>query len=252
MRLFGFKLLLISALLYIIIPSCINKSGNQERAGKGEMVNDTTEIIKIPFSNNSTKIEYEVTVLKGSKTGHGLWRRFYPHGSVYSDAMYVNGKKHGVKFTYYQEYKGEKPKVWKEQPYKNGKLDGICRRYHRNGRLQAEYEYKNGLPAVGLKEWSESGKEVKYPDLIVSKKEVYHQIHINVQMSDKSKKVVYYSGNLIDGKYVPGNLVPLLTKNSVGEITVPHASDLRSMTVIAVLNTRYKNKNYISKTIQLK
>lgn len=251
MKTFGLKFLFSTFFLLLILPSCFNKPAKQEVANAENIVNDTTEILKVPFSNNPSKIEYEISVLKGTKTMHGIRKRFYPHGSVYSEGRYVNGKKNGITYTYYQEYGGAKPKIWKEQPYVDGKMEGICRRFHKNEKLQAEYEYKGGLPAIGFKEWNESGKEVTLPKLNLTKEVVNHQTYISARMSNNTKNVKYYSGNLVEGKFVPKNLIPLFTKDGKGELTIPHTSNQKSVTIIAELSTRYWNKYNISKTIRL-
>ncbi len=238
-------------LVAVFFNSCFLINSKQEVAETDVNANDSLEVVNVPFKHNPKKIEYEIQVLKGTKVIHGVKKRFYEHGSMYSQIPYKKGKKHGTAYTYYQEYKGGKPNIWKEQPYTEGKLDGVCHRYHRNGKMQSEYEYKKGLPEIGLKEWKESGEEVKLPKLIVTKEIVNHQIHIKARMSNKAKNVKYYSGKLVEGKYVPKNQVPLLTKNGIGELTVPHTSTQKSVTVTAILNTRYRNTYYTAKTIYL-
>lgn len=86
----------------------------------------------------------------GSGIKHGIQKRFYRNGSLYSTIPYRQGKRADTAFTYNLAADGGKSNVWKEQLYKNNHLDGICKRYHADGMLLAEYEYKNGLQRVGL------------------------------------------------------------------------------------------------------
>lgn len=237
---------------FLFTTSCFNKSAKQEATGKDEVnANDSTEILRAVFKTNKKKIEYEVSVRKGTKIKHGIQKRFYPHGSLYSKINYKDGKKSGMAYTYYQEYSGAEPKVWKAQPYTDSKLNGICKRYHKNGKIQAEYEYYKGYPAIGLKEWKESGDPVKLPRLKISKEVINHQTYLSVKMSNNAKSVKYYEGNLLDGKYVTKNIIPLSTKNGVGEFTIPHTSTKKSVTIIALISTRYRNKYYVAETVKL-
>ena len=243
----------LSIFTLIVTSSCFNQSEKKNSASKNEVsVNDTTEILKAPFKNNRNKVEYEVSVKKGTKIKHGIQTRFYDHGSVYSKINYKNGKKNGMAYTYYPEYKDAEPKVWKEQPYIEGKLSGICKRYHKNGKLQAEYEYYEGFPAIGLKEWKETGDPINLPTLKVNKEVINHQTYLSASMSNNAKNVKYYEGTLLNGKYVTKNIIPLLTKDGVGELTIPHTSNKKNVTIIAMLSTRYRNTYYVAQTVNLK
>jgi hypothetical protein len=227
-----------------------NQTKNSENEGGAE--NDSIQIIKTPFKKNPKQIEYEIPVLKGTKLRHGVQKRYYSHGSLYSKTPYIRNKKNGISYTYYQAYNGKKPIVWKEQSYVDNKLDGLCKRYHKDGKLQAEYYYKQGYPMVGLKEYGNTGKEITQPKLIVTKSREGGFIQIKARMSDNKKRVKFYTGNLIEGKYFSNNLKEVQVKNGVGEILEPASSGKKSITVVAVISTSYYNKYITSKTISLK
>ena len=131
MKSISFKLFIAIVGLSIAMVSCFNQTERKEPTGQESSLNDTTEVVQVPFKNSPSKIEYEVSVKKGTKVMHGIRKRFYPHGSVYSEINYKNGKRNGLAYTYYQAYGGDKPQVWKEQLYVNGQLDGTCRRFHK-------------------------------------------------------------------------------------------------------------------------
>ena len=42
--------------------------------------------------------------------------------------------------------------LWRETPYKNGKVDGIVKEYFENGKLEREAPYKNGK-IEGIEKW---------------------------------------------------------------------------------------------------
>lgn len=243
------KSILIPLMLVVLISSCINPSTKNTQK-QDNLENDSIVIVKTPFKNEPKKIEYEIPVLKGTELRHGVQKRFYSNGiSLYSEIPFTRNVRNGIAYTYYQTYGEGKPPVWKEQIYINGKLDGICKRYYEDGKLQAEYEYKSGLPAIGLKEYSKSGKEIQQPVLILSQKKVDGYIHITASMSNKTKNVKMYEGVLVDGKYVSNNITEINVKNGVGEILIPDYSNKKSITVIASLTTRYYNTYYTSKTL---
>ena len=234
-----------SIILTIILFIGCNTSVNRQDISSNE--NDSISIIIKPYENSRNVTEYEIPVLKGTKIRQGVQKRYYLHGSLYSEIPYVQAKREGLAKTYYPAALDNTPTIWKEQSYKNNELNGICHRYHRDGKLQAEYEYKDGFPAVGLKEYSTSGKPIKLPALILSKSNTGVYYYVTAQMSDNKKSADYFIGDLIEGKYLPENLKGLQVKNGVGEILLP--LDTKKVTITAVMFTEYKNKYLVSKTI---
>ncbi len=211
--------------------------------------NDSIDVVLKPYENTKDLVEYEIPILKGTSIKHGIQKRFYRSGSLYSAIPYTNGKRQGTAYTYYLAAEGVKPAVWKEQNYTNNVLNGICKRYHENGTLQAEYDYKNGNPGTGLKEFSQSGKPVKQPALIVSANRTASGYYVSARLSNSHKNVDYFIGNLVEGKYLPKGLKGLQVKNGLGEVMV--GTSEKSVTITAVFTTRYRNKCLLSKTIKL-
>lgn len=232
----------------LFLTSCFSEKKKQ--VAKSTNNNDSTLIVKKPFKNDPKKIEYEISVLKGTNKRHGFQKRYYPHGSIYSKIFYLNNKREGIAKTYYQAFKSAKPQVWKVQPYKNGKLNGTCRRYHKNGKLQAEYDYKLGLASVGLKEYTNKGVELKQPKLQLSKREKNGFIEITAKMSNKTRRVKYYTGMLVEGKYLSKNMNEIEVKNGIGKLQIPVNAHKRSERITAVLSTRYYNKLIVSSVIK--
>lgn len=239
--------LVIIFLVFVTFFSC-NSTPNNGSAEKEKSTNDSTQVVT-KYYKHSDIIEYKIPVLKGTGIKHGSQERLYRNGSLYSSIPYTNGKKEGTAFTYYQAAEGAKPKVWKEQLYKSNMLNGMCKRYHKDGTLQAEYEYKNGLQSVGLKEYYKSGKLIKQPTLIISKQQGSNGYSVTAKLSDKTAKVNYFIGALEEGKYLPKGLKPLPVKNGISQSRV--SSNKNSVTITAVYSTRYNNKGIVSKTIRL-
>ena len=232
---------------FILCISCANPGKQQNSINNLESEKDSIIIVTKPYKNTDNVTEYEIPVIRGTGIKHGIQKRYYLYGSLYSEIPYVRGKREGMAKTYYPAAKSESPAIWKEQPYKNNALNGICRRYHRNGKLQAEYEYKDGLPAIGLKEYTTSGKPVKLPVLTLSKSNtgVYH--YVTARLSDNEKDVDYFVGDLVEGKYFPKRLKGLQVKNGIGEIVLP--LDTKKVTITAVMYTEYQNCYITSRTI---
>lgn len=231
-----------------LIHSC---SGGQKKAPSGQKhgVQDSIVVIKKAYENNPGATEYEIPVFRGTNMRHGIQKRYYVHGSVYSEIPYTYGKKNGNAYTYYQAALGAKPVIWKEQPYVNDTLHGTCRRFHRDGRLQAEYEYNKGLPGTGLREFNESGNPVALPKLILNKSKTGEYYFITARLDKKMKEVNYYLGPLVEGKYFPSGLKGLQVKGETGEILVPVTAG--KVTVTAVFFTKYGNQAIISSSIVL-
>lgn len=236
-------------LIVIIGISSCNTNQKQVNVDEEKAENDSIQIVLKPYENTKDLVEYEIPILKGTSIKHGIQKRYYRSGSLYSEIPYKNGKRVGTAYTYYLAAEGVKPVVWKEQNYTNNVLNGICKRYHENGTLQAEYEYKNGNPGTGLKEFSQSGKPINQPTLIVSANRTASGYYISARLSNDLKNVDYFIGNLIEGKYLPNGLKGLQVKNGLGEIMLD--SSEKSVTITAVFATRYRNKCLLSKTIKL-
>ncbi|QIA08573.1 toxin-antitoxin system YwqK family antitoxin [Draconibacterium halophilum] len=232
----------------LLFMAACNFKTSKNTANSEEEQDNGLEVRQQPF-RNSDQVEYEISVVKGTTIKHGIQKRYYLHGSLYSAIPYIAGEKQGIAYTYYQAALGNEPQIWKEQPYENNELNGTCKRYHRDGALQAEYDYKNGLRAVGLKELTESGKDIEQPKLLLSKHRVPAGYLIQARLSDDYNNVDYFIGDLVEEKYLPKKMKTLQTRNEVGEIVVSQTSG--TVTITAEYSTRYRNKGVVSKSINL-
>lgn len=205
---------------------------------------DGTFIQKIHFNNDpSSSVEWEVSLKKNEKgetVRHGISIRYSKSGKIYEKINYVNNKKEGKRFTYHSN-----GKTWKEQEYKNGALNGICKRYDRNGRIAAEYIYGGGLPGVGLKEYTNLGKERKQPELRIQKNDEIKsagQYKVIVSLVgegvDRVKSVEFYEGALIENTFFHKNLTICNSnsgKTGVFNYGVPKGSVLnKTFNIVAV------------------
>lgn len=210
-------------LLFVLITTtaCQFLGSNGSKTKSNGVQNSDGTIIKKKHFNNDPygPVEWKVSVKAeedGSTIRHGLSTRYSKNGKVYEKINYADNKKHGKRLTYHST-----GKVWKEQSYVEGKLDGLCKRYDRNGKLSAEYTYKAGLPAVGLKEFTNLGKERIQPtikieklDQIASANKYKLKLSLTGENLKRIKSVDFYMGDLIEGKYFHNNLNPAKPNSS--------------------------------------
>ncbi len=211
------KILTISLLAILMtLSSCDFILGDAAKKVKKEAKEsknpDGTTIKKKHFNGDpNSPVEWKVSVKvndQGETVRHGESIRYSKTGKVYERINYVENKKEGKRYTYHST-----GKVWKEQSYVNGKLDGICKRYDREGKITAEYNYKKGFPGVGLKEYTNLGKERAQPVLKVQKVDEVRtanryklKLSIGGENVKRYKSVEYYMGDLIEGKYFHKNM----------------------------------------------
>ncbi|MCI7410245.1 toxin-antitoxin system YwqK family antitoxin [Helicobacter bilis] len=77
------------------------------------------------------------------------------NGNIWRETPYKDGKLNGIVKKY--DING---KLSMERPYKNGELDGIEKVYYENGKLESETPYKNGK-AEGIKRWYYENGNIK-------------------------------------------------------------------------------------------
>jgi hypothetical protein len=180
---------------------------------------------------------------------HGPAKDYYADGTLHAEFNYIDGKLEDEMKWYHKN-----GKLYKITPYLHGEIHGVEKIYNADGKLIAEQPYKNGFAGAGLKEYSSEGKLVQNKatlvvepiDNIVLKGEYILKIYL----SDKSKNVKFYTGNLTGGTYMNDNLIGILTKNGVAEIryTVPAGFyAMEKLNIVAEKNTKQGGK-YITQT----
>jgi antitoxin component YwqK of YwqJK toxin-antitoxin module len=85
----------------------------------------------------------------------GIWKYFYPNGTIMSKENYKDGALHGEQLVYYP-----KGQVTEFSEYKNGLLEGITSKFSSKGILIEEITYKNGIPN-GLAKFFELNGDLK-------------------------------------------------------------------------------------------
>ena len=167
------------------------------------------------------------------------------------------GKKEGSRITYHST-----GKVYKDQPYINNKLSGVCKRYDRQGRITAEYPYNNGMVGIGLVEYTNLGKKRPVPVISIVKKDEIKSngrykliLSLTGKGSERVKSVQFYQGKLIEGKYFHKNLSPARNLSSKrGEIVIELRKGSvinKTINVIAVITTTTGLKLILQKPVKI-
>lgn len=157
--------------------------------------------------------------LKNGKR-HGVAKSYYKNGDLRQQIEYNNNVKHGAAITYYEN--GNK---YQETPYYNGVIHGIQKRYRQNGNLMAEVPYNNGQPCKGLVEYLLNGeRKTQYPSIRIKTIDnliTSNQYSIILSLSDGSKNVEFFSGQLTEDGCLPHYAIAL-GETAPGEIEVKY------------------------------
>jgi len=172
------------------------------------------------------------------------------NGKVTAKALYKNDNQHGPATLNYTD-----GSLYREMFYVDGRVDSIVKTYWPDGSLQAEVFFKKGSPAIGLKEFDKTGKPIVQPTLVIKQIDqlaTQSKLILKVSLSEKTKDVEYFVGELIDGKYLDTKAVKLKTVNNETklEYIIPRTHTLvKNVTIAARTRTEYGNtlllfKNY--------
>lgn len=187
-------------------------------------------------------IKTEITFKDGVKNGPA--KSYYKNGKLRQEINYVNNVKDGPVVTYY-----ENGKKYQVTPYANGQIEGKRLKYRMDGKLMAEVPYHNGNPCAGLKEYLTDGSpKTKYPEIVV--KEINNLLKSNeyilrVSISDHSKHVVYYLGEMDEGGCIRDDAMRIEPqKPGILELKYnvqPGMFTMETLNIIAVVETRLGN-----------
>jgi antitoxin component YwqK of YwqJK toxin-antitoxin module len=132
-------------------------------------------LVKVHVLDINDKIIAEGDYLNEQK--EGSWTEYYPTGVVKMVTSYVKGKKQGPQVivdengqvtekAYFYDgqlhgtyVKYNRKSIKEERTYQFGKLNGMLRLYHDNGKLMEESPYENGV-REGIAKWYNTDGEV--------------------------------------------------------------------------------------------
>lgn len=168
-----------------------------------------------------------------------IYREYFNNGQIFQEIRSVNKLREGLVKKYHKD-----GVLYDEIPYVKGKIHGTEKKYRRSGDLMAEIPYHEGNLCKGLKEYTVDGKlKKRYPEIIITpidnilKDESYT---VQISLSDGSKSVEYYEGDLTDGKYIGDDAGKVWeTSNGVGKLQF---KIVRGMFIMEELNIIAKVK----------
>ena len=239
-------------LAIFIIAGC-NGKGKAKKESKS--VSDT---ITVPDTGWTGIKQYrsgkllvkEVTFKNGVR--EGPMKSFYQTGEVRQTFWYKNDLREDSAKWYYLE-----GQLFRSTPYKRDTIDGIQKQYYRSGRLKAKLGFSRGLRTTYLQEFTPEGKLVGgYPTLVVNVRDDYKVkgiYRITLELSDKSTKVRYWSGELSNGLFDTAHCKKINTIKGIGTLDLKKTGSPKSdyAGIIAEILTNFGNNNLVYKKIEL-
>lgn len=194
-----FALTIFSGLFFA--TSCDEPSKNKSVAKtKTQKSKEGLVTTKYPDGKVHTEVNY-----KGGRK-NGISTSYFNNGNKQLEMTYVNGKRSGVSRKYY-----ENGKIYAETPYVNNKISGIRKTYYSDGVLKAETPYENSLMGVGTKQYSNNGNLIDTYQLKIKKiKKKNYEVSVN----NKCRKITFFEGKLVNGKYLDESVVIALPMSS--------------------------------------
>jgi len=238
--------------LIVLLSGCTGKSSAKKEL---RSVNDTVSVPDTGFTGISQYksgqfLIKEVTFVNGVR--HGLMKSFYKGGQVYQTFWYENGLREDSVRWYYLE-----GQLFRTTPYKHDTIDGIQKQYYRSGKVKARIGYSKGMRTPHFEEFTQDGKLVgNYPEISVSIMDKYKtegKYSINLELTDKSKRVVFYRGDFTDGRFDTTRCQLIKTTDGKGIVTLGKTTTRGSsqIGVIAEIVTPFGNRLLRYKKIDL-
>jgi hypothetical protein len=187
-------------LVLVLAAGCAGKGSkkNESAAGSDTLAVPDTGYTGITKYYSGTLLIKEVTFENGVRQGET--KTYYQGGQLYQTYWYVNGLREDSARWYYPE-----GQLFRSTPMKHDTIDGIQKQYYRNGRVKAKISYIKGLRSPILQEYTQDGRLVKgHPEIVFSIDDNYNttgRVRINLELSDKSKKVKFYRGEFTGGAF---------------------------------------------------
>jgi MORN repeat variant len=201
-------------LIIFSIFSCETKQKNPKSTKKS----DTTDGVK-KYYDKDGKLKTELTILNGKR--NGLSKTYYKNGKVSLAMNYKMGLRDGLSKRFYEE-----GTLYQETDYKNDKIDGVRKKYKESGKLMSEAKFENDFPCIGLQEILANGKlKDDFPSIVITpvdRLKTEGTYTINLSLSNKSRRVKFYIGNLSLSGCLSDKLVSVRTDPQTGIGKVPY------------------------------
>jgi hypothetical protein len=249
------KIIIGSAAILTLIITLSGCSGNTsskkdvKREAETASVTDTGYTGISQYKSGQYLVK-EITFKNGVR--HGLMKSFYQGGQVYQTFWYENGLREDSVKWFYPE-----GQLFRSTPYKHDTIDGIQKQFYRSGKVKARIGYIKGMRILLFEEYTQDGKLVGgYPEITVNVNDEYKTTgiyRITVGLSDISKKVTFYRGELSEGRFDTTICRLIKTVEGKGTIVLKKTGTQGTshIGVVAEILTPFGNKLLRYKEIQL-
>jgi antitoxin component YwqK of YwqJK toxin-antitoxin module len=188
-------------LVLLIAAGCAGKGSSKKGA------DELTDTLAVPdtgftgikkYYSNALLIK-EITFKNGVREGE--MKTYYQGGQLYHTIWYENGLREDSAKWYQLD-----GKLFRSTPYRHDTIDGTQIQYYRNGHVRARLYYIKGLRSTPfLEEYTQNGKLItSYPEIVYNITDNYRtngKVRINLELTDKSRKVKFYRGEFTNGVF---------------------------------------------------
>jgi hypothetical protein len=198
-----------------LVISCETKKNDTKSIKKS----DTTDGVKKYYTKEG-KLKTVLTILNGKR--NGIAKTYYKNGKISLEMNYKMGRRDGMSKRYY-----ENGTLYQETVYKDDKVDGVRKKYREDGKPMSIARYENDQPCSGLQEFLVNGnKKDNFPSIVITPEDRLKSegiYIINLSLTDKSKRVKFYIGNLPASGCLSEKLIFVMTDKNTGKGKVPYS-----------------------------
>ena len=136
---------------------------NGKQVGIFREYNQEGKVISGALYANDSIVAEGITTLQGLK--EGIWKHYYPGGSLHFSGPYENGLREG-EWKFYA-ISGE---LIQEGFYRAGQFHGTWKWYYLSGKLHRKEQYRKGKEDGLFEEWDNDGKQILRGDYELGRK----------------------------------------------------------------------------------
>jgi hypothetical protein len=225
---------ILSLFISLSVVSCSSAGGNSEEEGV------TKDVIK--YANGNV---HKIARKKANKL-YGVQEEYSKSGKLLNTITYLNGFRDGEAIMYH-----DNGKPYRVTTYVRDKISGKRKKYRDDGKLWSVQTYHEGLPSNDLKEYDEDGKLIPpFEFVIKSTKLSSDKIGVKLSVKGQCKKVEYYDGVLVDGKYFDKSKLQKLKSSSKRKADLVLFAEGAPYDFVAKITTYANNHMYIHKQLK--
>jgi hypothetical protein len=244
--------LILILLVLLLAAGCAGKGSSKKGSDK---VADTLSVPDTGYTgitkyySNELLIK-EVTFENGVMQGE--MRTYYQGGQLNQTLWYENGLREDSVKKYYLE-----GQVFRSTPFKHDTIDGTQIQYYRNGRIKAKLHFIKGLRTPLLEEYTRDGKLVRgYPEIVFTINNYYSttgKVRINLELTEKTRNVIFYRGELTNGVFDTAKckILPSVNGKTFVDLKKSGTPQMEYIGIIGAILTDFGNRYLSYKKIDL-